>query len=467
MTFLRVRAHEITVILRNLGSRRLRRRDVALCWSGRCALWAQLLALVAVALGLLAMPAGAQEDEAPARIVDVVEVSGYIDPVVADFLGDAIDQAEEDDVEALVVQLNSPGDLLPDDELEALARRVAEARVPVAVWVGPSGAEATGGAARLVTEAALKGMAPGTTYGDEPQGPGAEVPDELRVGTVGPEEAFEAELVDLNQEEAATLGTFVAGLDGKEANGRELDTATFTEQDEGPPDADLTVQTRLSKLPLWDRIFHTAASPAIAYLFLCAGLVLLVFEFFTAGVGIAGLTGALSLVLAAYGLTVLPTRPLGLALCVLGVFGFAVDIQTGAPRVWTGIGTVSFVAGSLLLYEEGIRVGWIPLVAGVAGVVLLMLAGLPATVRSRFSTPTIGRATLIGEMGTAVADLRPEGVVSVRDALWPARTNRATPIAAGDRVRVVSVEGTSLEVEPEVGGAKDHRERRGGAQDRH
>jgi membrane-bound serine protease (ClpP class) len=424
--------------------------------------------LVAVGLGLLAVPAGAQEgDDAPARIVDVVEVSGYVDPVVADFLRKAIDKAEEDDVEALVIQLNSPGDLLDDDELEALARQVFEATVPVAVWVGPSGAEATGGAARLVTDAALKGMAPGTRYGDEPQGAGAEVPAELRTGTVNPEEALELGLVDLNEEEAATLGTFVAGLDGEEAAGRTLDTADFTEQDEGPPEAELTVRTRLSKLPLWSRILHTAASPPVAYLFLCVGLVLLVFEFFTAGVGIAGVTGALSLVLAAYGLTVLPTSLLGLGLCVLGVFGLAVDVQTGAPRAWTAIGVVAFVAGSLLLYEDGIRVGWLPLVAGVGGVVLLMLAGLPATVRSRFSTPTIGRSSLIGEMGTAVADVRPEGVVSVRDALWPARTNRATPIAAGDPVRVVSIEGTALEVEPEEGGAKDHRERRRGGSDRH
>ncbi len=70
-------------------------------------------------------------------------------------------------------------------------------------------------------------------------------------------------------------------------------------------------------------------------------------------------------------------------------------------------------------------------------------------------------------MGTEVADVRPEGVVSVRDALWPARTNRATPIAAGDPVRVVSVEGTALEVEPEEGGARDHRERRREAKDKH
>src|SRR5215212_3255774 len=84
------------------------------------------MALVALGLALLAVPAGAQEGgDRPAPIVDVVEVSGYVDPVVAGFLGDAIATAERDDVEALVIQLNSTGDLLPADDLEALTRRVA------------------------------------------------------------------------------------------------------------------------------------------------------------------------------------------------------------------------------------------------------------------------------------------------------------------------------------------------------
>jgi membrane protein implicated in regulation of membrane protease activity len=67
---------------------------------------------------------------------------------------------------------------------------------------------------------------------------------------------------------------------------------------------------------------------------------------------------------------------------------------------------------------------------------------------------------MVGELGEAMADVRPEGVVRVRDALWPAYANRSTPIAAGDRVRVIGIEGTRLEVEPEAGGARDHRERR-------
>jgi membrane-bound serine protease (ClpP class) len=77
-----------------------------------------------------------------------------------------------------------------------------------------------------------------------------------------------------------------------------------------------------------------------------------------------------------------------------------------------------------------------------------MLAAMPSVVRARFSTPTIGRESVVGEVGQATADLHPDGMVRVRDALWRARTNRATPIAAGDAVRVVGVEGLVLQVEP-------------------
>jgi membrane-bound serine protease (ClpP class) len=137
-----------------------------------------------------------------------------------------------------------------------------------------------------------------------------------------------------------------------------------------------------------------------------------------------------------------------MALLLVGTFGFAVDVQTGVPRFWTGVGVLAYGAGSVLLYRDPVSLGWLPLVGGVVGIVLLMLAGLPATVRSRFSTPTIGRESMVGEEGQVVTEVAPAGVVRVRDALWPARTNRATPLAVGDRVRVVAIEGASLEVAP-------------------
>ena len=88
-----------------------------------------------------------------------------------------------------------------------------------------------------------------------------------------------------------------------------------------------------------------------------------------------------------------------------------------------------------------------------------MLGGMTAMIRSRFSTPTIGREGMIGEEGTAEVDVAPDGVVLIRGARWRARTNRATPIPAGDPIQVVAVDGLVLEVEPPEGGARDYRER--------
>ena len=96
---------------------------------------------------------------------------------------------------------------------------------------------------------------------------------------------------------------------------------------------------------------------------------------------------------------------------------------------------------------------------GIVGTALFMFFGMPSMVRTRFSTPTIGRRWMIGEMGDAVTAVNPNGTVRVRDAVWQATTNRATPVQAGEPVRVIGIERLILQVEPEVGAAKDYRDR--------
>ncbi len=142
------------------------------------------------------------------------------------------------------------------------------------------------------------------------------------------------------------------------------------------------------------------------------------------------------------------------------MFAFAIEVQTGVPRVWTGIGIVLFVVFSFTVFD-GMSLSWITLLVAILGIVLTFLAGMPSMVRTRFSTPTIGREWMIGELGRAVTGIDPDGVVQIRDALWRASTNRSTPIDELDRVRVVSIDGLVLEVEPETGGAKDYRDRSG------
>jgi membrane-bound serine protease (ClpP class) len=107
-----------------------------------------------------------------------------------------------------------------------------------------------------------------------------------------------------------------------------------------------------------------------------------------------------------------------------------------------------------------LNVHWWVLVLMIVATVAFMVSAMPVAVRSRFSTPTIGREGLIGELGEAAVDVAPDGVVVVRGARWRARTNRATPVQAGDAVRVIEVDGLVLEVEPEAGGARDYRDRR-------
>ena len=389
---------------------------------------------VSTLLSLWAAPASAAE------VVDIIEVKGRIDPVLVDFVTRSLDRAEADGSVVLVIHLDSPGALVGEDDLEVLTFRLQHATVPVAVWVGPTGARAHGGAVELLRAAGVAGMAQGTSVGRSAG----------LAGTLGAEAALEQGLIHTVN---PTLGEFVVGLDGREVAGTVLRTSRAVEGE--PAKREVAGEVRFAKLRLVERLFHTAAVPAVAYVLLMVGLLLIVFEFFSAGIGLAGAVGAVSLVLAASGLAVLPTDPVGLGLLVLAVFGFSVDVQAGAPRVWTVIGTVCLVAGSLLLYDDGLAVPWLTLVLVVVGVVLFMVSGMTSMLRARFSTATIGRESMIGEMGQATTGIAPEGMVTLQGGVWRARTNRATPIPSGDPVRVVAIDGLLLEVEPEEGGARD------------
>lgn len=379
------------------------------------------VALTLTAVGGLGTAAAAQASD-DAGVADVIEVSGWLDPVLVDFVEDGVADAARTGSRAVVLQLNSPGALVSDVELDRFVRALAAQDIPIGVWVGPGSAEARGGAEDLLKVADRFGRAPGADVA-----------------------------VDREIEVVPTIGDLIIEMPGVET--REVEQGDETRREP------LTA-VRFTKLDLLPRLMHTVASPAVAYLLLLIGMVLIVFELYTAGIGVSGVVGAGSLVLAAFGLDVLPVNGLGLALLVVSILAFAIDVQTGVPRFWTAVGVVTLVVGSLLLYDDPVTLGWLALLVGIVGTVVMMLGGMPSIVRSRFSTPTIGREGMIGEMGEAVQDVRPDGVVRVRDALWKAHTNRATPIAEGDRVRVVGIDGLMLEVEPEEGGARDYRERR-------
>jgi len=403
-----------------------------------------LLIALGLALGLTSgagtgvARASAPGDTAPAPI-DVIEIVGLLDRVQADFVTEAMTKSERGGAQALVIQIDSSGGVLSRAELDVLTFRISHARVPVAVWVGPSGSRAVGQGFEIVTAAPISGIAARGRVG--PRG-----------ATVSAADALEHRLIELS---SPTLGDFIVELDEREVAGTTLETADIIREPGEDPRRRPTVDVRFAKLGLVPRLLHTAASPSVALLLLAAGLALIVLEFYTAGIGVAAATAATCLVLASYGLGSLPVRPWAVALILLAMFGYGVDVQAGAPRTWTVIGTLALSVGGAGLYKDGISASPLVLVVVVGGVALMMVVGMPAVVRSRFSTATIGREAMIGEEGAALAAVDPEGTVRVRGAAWRARTNRATPIGAGDGIRVVAIDGLLLEVEPLEGGAKD------------
>lgn len=407
---------------------------------------------LAVLLVTFGTPSSARAGEVESGFVDVVKVDGLLDPVMVDFLDKTVTEAEDRGALWLVLQADSDGVVVSDEQYAALLDRMVDSSVPIAVWVGPSGSVLTGDAAWLAGVGEQLSMAPGTSIGgaDPLSVPISQQRPDLPIGdTLDDREAKELGVITID---GPTIGDFIVNLPGVETN--------EVVQEDGQTRREPITQVRFGQLPLFEQLMHTVASPAVAYLLFAVGLGLLIFELFTAGVGVAGVIGAGSFVLSCYGLAILPTRWWGIALLVLAFLAFAIDVQTGVPRFWTGAGVVLFVLGSLSLYD-GVSLSWVTLVVGVVGVLLAFLAGMPSMVRTRFSTPTIGREWMIGEIGRAVTAIDPDGVVQIREAMWRAYTNRATPIDELDRVRVVGLEGLVLEVEPEEGGARDYRERRG------
>ena len=439
----------------------------------------------------------------------VTKISGLLDPVMADFLESSLDEAADTGAVLLVLQVNSQGAVVSDSKLESLANRIASSPVPVAAWVGPTGARATGKVAQLLAYTRAIGMSPGTRLGKTGADVDLPLPSEETVGgslawysynadgtvsesasytacnppntdgifandsasntasnssasvsssgtgryiwgmhairlansTVSSEEALS---LCIASTPAPTIGDFLVNLDDLGFQSAE------TADDDGQPQLEPLTRVRFTRLSAFDQLLHTVASPPIAYALLLVALWLFAFEFFLAGVGIAGATGALSLLLACYGLAVLPASALGIALLVFAAFAYCVDIQAGAPRLWTLIATGALVWGTIVLFngDNGAGMSWIPMMIGTAGMLVGMAWVTPVGVRSRFSTPTIGREWMIGQEGEAVEAINPDGVLKIGGTLWRARSRRAAPIAVGEKAKVEELVGLTLMVEP-------------------
>lgn len=358
-----------------------------------------VLSLCGIGRGLAAADDDSNAVATTLAPVDVFQVSGLFDEILVDSIEQAIDRSAANGAQAIIIQLNTGGAVVSRARMGELLDHVANAPIAVGVWVGQSrAASAYGLPAQLMAVADVTAMVPGSRLGHigdplsvngKPIDFGPVTPD-LRHGTMTFEEARAAGVLKLTttDEGVPTVRNMVAAMDGVTARGRTLDTVV--QDTSGDTAQGVSTLVRFSGLGLMDELMHTVASPEMAYLMFVIGMALLVFEFFTAGVGVAGVVGAGCLILGCYGLAALPARPLAIAALILAMLAFAVDTQVGVPRFWTGVGVVLFIAGSWFVFRDlpgtSLRPGWITLGVGIIGIALTFIIGMPSMVRTRFAT---------------------------------------------------------------------------------
>lgn len=436
---------------------------------------------LALILGLAVGSAAAQETAA--RPVLWLRVEGALTPVVADYLRRGIQTAQEQGAEALVLQLNTPG-----GEVNLTLRLVSllrESPVPVVVYVAPRGAIA-GSAGTLVTLAGhLAIMAPETAIGAASPvgGQGEELPQTLSQKVKEILKAQVRSLAERRGPEAVRLAE-AAVESAKAVSASEALAAGLIDGIAGSPEELLrlldgrpvvvrgqarTLRTQgapIVPLPMniVEEILHRLVDPNIALILLAIGIQAILIELSNPGGWVAGFIGAVSLLLAAYGIGVLPVNWLGLLLIAIAIVLFILDVMAPTHGALTAAGTATFIAGALVLFAPVTRSPFPPLSPWVAGGTGLAMAGffgfiVAKALQAQRRPSVMGAEALIGRVGEARTDLQPVGMVHVAGELWTAQSEEGM-IPAGTPIQVVGIEGLRLRVRRWTPAAGQEAERR-------
>jgi membrane-bound serine protease (ClpP class) len=422
---------------------------------------------------LLSLMGAASVGPAADRRIFLLTVEDAITPVTSRYMVEGIRAAERADARAVVIQLDTPGGL--DPSMREATKAIMGSRVPVVVWVGPSGARAASAGMFITIAAHVAAMAPGTNIGAaHPVGIGGGMGaiDSTMISKVENDAVAYArsiatargrnadwveravrQSVSLEAEEAVRRG--VCDLIAEDLPGllREIDSRTVEtsagEESLGTAGADI----REYRMGFRERLLAILVNPNIAYLLFLAGILGIFFELSNPGVILPGVIGGISLILALFAFQSLPVNYAGVMLILLAVVLFVAEIKVPSHGALTIGGVLSLLLGSLMLFRT--RGGTMNVSLGVIVPALFLTVGffvlaVTLAIRAQKRRPVTGAEGMIGEIGSVFDDLTPEGRVLIRGEYWRATAPR--PLRAGTKVRVVSVKGLDLEVTAVEGG---------------
>ena len=436
----------------------------------------QRMAVLAVLLAAgVSLAAGRSLDSAP--LVYAAEVDGIIQPVTAEFMTSAIDRADADGAALLVFTLRTPGGLV--ESTQTIVSRMVAARTPIVVFVGPAGARAASAGFILVLAADVAVMAPGTHMGAaHPVTLGGDsspkmddtmsqkLASDLAAWTRSLAErrkrnvALAAEAVTASRAftdteaiqgtpplidfVASDLRDVVAKLDGRSI--ARFDGHTATIRTAGARIVDIEMTRR-------QQLLSAIAHPQVAQLLLMIGVLGITVELWTPGAVVPGVVGGVCLLLAFFALQVLPVSATGLLLILFGLGLLIVEIKVQSFGVLGLAGVLSLMVGSLMLPGEVPGVAphsELVVAAALAISAILVFLGRLA-LRAQRQPASSGLTAMIGQQGRALAPIGLDrgGQVAVRGEIWNAAA--VAPVAEGELVTVVAVDGLTLRVAPASG----------------
>jgi membrane-bound serine protease (ClpP class) len=383
-----------------------------------------------------------------------VEFENDVNPVTQDYLTSAIDRANDESYDAVVLLTDTPGGL--DSSMRAIIKKELASKVPVVLYVSPPGSRAASAGVFLAMAADVAAMAPSTNIGSSTpiSASGEEIPEDLRKKVVNDAAAFIRELAESHGRngdwaeravrEASNLGAERA-LDENVVDVLAPDLPTLLDRIDGMKTTPKGIELHTAgasidviEMSLWKRILDTLIDPNLIVLLMSIGLLGITVEVLNPGLIFPGTIGAISLILGLYGLQVLPVSAAGVLLLILAVGFFAAEAFVTAHGALALAGAASFVFGSLLLFDpagDAYQVSF-PVALAVGGTLALLTAfAVAKVVRVSRTRAQTGQEQLVGEVGIVRDSLVPNGLVFVHGELWRAITE-GPPLPSGTPIVV-------------------------------
>ncbi len=399
--------------------------------------------------------------------VNVLKADGIVNPVMAEFITKELEEASIGEIEAVVIELDTPGGL--DLAMRDIVKAIMRSDVPVVVYVSPSGGRAASAGVFITLSAHIAAMAPGTNIGAaHPVGVGiGGKMDETMLKkvendavayirgiakkrgrnadwaekavresvSITADEALKLKVIDYVAQDLQALLEMIDGKVVKTASG-EVRLKT-----KGALVVNREMGWRL-------KVLDTIGNPNVAYILMMIGLAGLYFELSNPGAILPGVIGAIALILSFYGLQTLPVNYAGFLLIILAVILFIAEIKITSYGVLTLGGIISLILGSIMLFESPLpylRVSLSVLLPTVIFISLFFILVISLAIKARLAQPISGVEGLIGKECIAETDISPEGKVFIHGELWNAISEE--PVKKGERVIVRGLKGLKMIVE--------------------